>query len=244
MPRILVLGGTAEARHIVSTLAQDDDKHEVILSLAGVTPNPAKIDEKIALRLGGFGGIKGLVEWLEAEKINTLIDATHPYAEQISAHATEASAMLGIKRLTLWRDSWQPHPDDDFNAFTTWEELLGAIPSQAKVLVTAGQEGIKALSNRDDITLIARAMKEPQELSLKIHFIKAAPSQSWREEADLMQKHAITHLVAKDSGGEASYAKIIAARNLSLPVLLIARPAPPPPPLYSTPESLLAALVA
>ena len=243
MSKMLVLGGTAEARQIASTLAQDN-KHEVILSLAGVTPNPAKIDEKISLRLGGFGGVKGLAEWLEAEKIDTLIDATHPYAEQISAHATEASAMLGIKRLTLWRDSWEPHPDDDLRAFSSWEELLGAIPSQAKVFVTAGQEGIKALANRDDITLIARAMKEPHALSLKIHFIKAAPSQSWREEADLMQKHAITHLVAKDSGGKASYAKIIAARNLSLPVLLIARPSPPPPPLYSTPEKLLAALVA
>ena len=243
--KILLLGGTREARMIAGLLAKRDDC-TAILSLAGVTSSPP--DTGLEKRIGGFGGAEKMAAWMQDEAITTLIDATHPYAARISANAAWAAEKTGIRRLCLSRPQWQPEEGDHWQEFDDWSSLAAAIPDGATVFLTAGQDGITALSagataqsGQYRFELIARALENPDQKA-EITFIKSLPGKHWQDEAALLTKHAITHLVAKNSGGNSSRAKLVAARHLGVPVLLLARPAPPPPPLYADVETLMQAL--
>ena len=245
MRRLLLLGGTLEARQIAAALAGGQKRFEATLSLAGVTSNPP--DPGIPVRTGGFGGVEGLAEYLAENEIKMLVDATHPFAAQISANAEEACREAGVERLTLWRPAWTPLKGDNWREFNRWPELVAELEGGARVFMAAGQDGIKAIAADPRladgrITCFARAIEVPPEVPHGVEFIKSRPAKTWQEEAELFQEKNITHLVAKNSGGEASRAKIDAARQLGLPVLLLARPAPPAEPLYETTEDILAAL--
>lgn len=237
--QILLLGGTAEARKIAEVLAARDDV-SAVLSLAGVLSQPPKL--ALPLRIGGFGGIAGLVQYIQDHGITTVIDATHPYAAQMSAHAMAACDQTGVRRLTLWRSPWQAEARDDWTEFDDWPSLIAAIPAGARVFLAAGQDGMNALPPHPDFTVIARALARPNDLPAMVTLIKALPGKTLQEEADLFSRHGISHLICKNSGGESSRAKLRAARDLNMPVLMIKRPPPPPPPCYETPELLLAAL--
>lgn len=244
--KILLLGGTREARMIAGLLAKRDDC-TAILSLAGVTSSPP--DTGLEKRIGGFGGAEKMAAWMQDEAITTLIDATHPYAARISANAAWAAEKTGTRRLCLSRPQWQPEDGDQWQEFDDWDSLAAVIPDGAKVLLTAGQDGITALAaagamaggGQNRFELVARALENPDK-SAGITFIKGLPGKQWQDEAALLTQHAITHLVAKNSGGTSSRAKLVAARHLGVPVLLLARPAPPPPPLYEDVETLMQAL--
>ena len=239
MERILLLGGTREARELAGWLATRDDI-TATLSLAGVTSAPP--DPGIPMRIGGFGGAEGLAAYLEAQSITTLIDATHPFASTISANAARATAMTGSRRLVLWRPSWQAGSEDRWQEFGAWDDLISAIPDGALVFAAAGQDGMRALGQQTRFDILARALKKPEGLAPHIGFLKGLPGQSADAEEALFRQERITHLVAKNAGGTSSEAKLIAARRLGLPVLLLARPAPPSGDLFPDVEAIIAAL--
>ncbi|XDZ67053.1 precorrin-6A/cobalt-precorrin-6A reductase [Alphaproteobacteria bacterium LSUCC0684] len=239
MMRILLLGGTLEARELAGRFALLDDI-SATLSLAGVTSAPP--DPGIPMRVGGFGGPEGLTAYLEAEQITTIVDATHPFASTISANAARAAEMAGIRRLVLWRPAWQAGPGDDWQEFGNWDDLIPAIPDGAQVFAAAGQDGMRALGRETRFGILARALKRPEGLPEHIRFLRGLPGKTAAAEEDVFRAEKITHLVAKNAGGEASRAKLIAAGRLGLPVLLLARPVPPPGELFEDVERLIAAL--
>jgi precorrin-6A/cobalt-precorrin-6A reductase len=237
--QVLLLGGTAEARVIADNLARRDDV-SAVLSLAGVLSQPPEL--ALPLRIGGFGGVEGLVQYIHDHGITTVIDATHPYAAQMSAHAVAACDQTGARRLSLWRPPWQAELLDDWTDFEDWHALMATIPNGARVFLAAGQDGMNALPFPFDFTVIARALARPKNLPEGVTLIKALPGKTPQEEAAIFQKYRISHLICKNSGGDSSRAKLLAARGLKLPVLMIKRPLSSPPPLYDTPDLLLAAL--
>ena len=249
MRRLLLLGGTAEARRLARAFAdgfgEGASRIEATLSLAGVTSSPP--DPGIPVRTGGFGGAEALAGYLADNGVEVLVDATHPFASRISANAEQACRSAGVARLAMWRPEWRPEPGDDWREFAGWPELVRALPDGARAFLAAGQDGIKAFA--DDprlavgrISCLARALARPAGLPDAMGFIEAMPASERSEEAGLFRKEGITHLVAKNAGGDASRAKLLAARELGLPVLLLARPDPPAGPLHGTVDSLLAAL--
>ena len=237
--RVLLLGGTLEARLIAANLSSRDDI-SATLSLAGVTSSPP--DPGIPMRIGGFGGAQGLAAYLEAENITTLIDATHPFASTISANAARAAEMAGIRRLALWRPAWRPGAGDIWREFGNWDELISAIPDGANVFAAAGQDGMKALGGQTRFNILARALQKPDGLPAHIQFLCGLPGRTAEAEEAVFLEQGITHLVAKNAGGNASNAKLMAARTLGLPVFLLARPAPPPGALFENIEELIAAI--
>ena len=244
MRKLLLLGGTREARRIAGRI-KERAGFDATLSLAGATSSPP--DPGIPVRTGGFGGAEGLARYLEENGIDMLVDATHPFASRISANAVEACRSAGVERHALWRPAWQAGPGDDWTEFADWGGLAAHLPDGARVFLAAGQEGIAAMAGDPRladgrISCIARAMSRPGELPDAMGFVEAMPADTWREEAELLRGEGITHLVAKNAGGGASRAKLEAAREVGIPVLLLARPAPPPGPLHGTVEDLLAAL--
>ncbi len=250
MQNLLLLGGTLEARRIAADLAGDDG-FAATLSLAGVTSSPP--DPGIPMRTGGFGGVDGLAEYLKSHAIDVLVDATHPYASRMSANAVEACNHTGIRRLTLWRPAWQASGSDDWREFPDWPTLIDALPDGARVFLAAGQDGMIAFSAPEKssapekagsrrIELVARALSRPDGTPENLRFIQSLPGKTWQDEAGLFTRERISHIVAKNSGGTASTAKLAAARELGLPVLMLARPDAPEPPLYDDEESLLSAL--
>jgi len=239
MRHVLLLGGTFEARQIAARLASRDDV-SATLSLAGVTNSPP--DPGIPVRIGGFGGPGGLAAYLEDNQITTLIDATHPFASTISANAEKAAGMTGIRRLVLWRPAWQPEAGDRWQEFDDWDDLISAIPDGARVFAAAGQDGMKALGGETRFDILARGLKKPDGLPEHIRFLCGLPGQTDAAEEAVFRDHGITHLVAKNAGGTASNAKLIAARSLGLPVFLLARPAPPSGEVFDDVARLIAAL--
>jgi len=237
--KILLLSGTADARIIADHLAKTP--HLIAeMSLAGVLSKPPKM--ALPLRIGGFGGIDGLVQYIYDHGITILIDATHPYAAQMSHHAVMACEKTGIRRLTLWRPPWQAEPEDNWHGFADWPELINAVPSGARVFMAAGQDGMKALPQSPEFSVVARALAKPEDLPDYVEMIKDLPGKTPEAEVEIFQQHQISHIICKNSGGTSSQAKLLAARTLRLPVLMINRPSAPPPPIYPDAASLLDAL--
>ncbi len=239
MMRVLLLGGTQDARMLAKELAGREDINATI-SLAGVTSNPP--DFGLDKRIGGFGGVDGLCSYIRDEGIEVLIDATHPYAEQMSRHAAIAAHETGIKRLALNRPAWQAEDGDDWQEFPTWDNLITALPDDAVVFLAAGQDGMRAFDRPRRFSVLARALEQPEGIIYPITLIQSLPLKTAEDEAELLQGHGITHLVCKNSGGTASTAKLQAARKLGLPVLMLARPEMPEGPTYPDMHAIMLAL--
>ena len=239
MKKILLLGGTLEARRIAKYLA-DHDGFTTIISLAGVTSSPP--DFGLEKRIGGFGGIPGLCQYITDQHIDILIDATHPFANGMSTHAAAAAVQTGITCLPLLRPSWQAGPGDNWQEFSSWDDLITAIPEDAHIFLAAGQDGMMAFDRPRDFDITARALEEPAGLTHPINLIKSLPQSTADAEIELFQDHGITHLVCKNSGGTASTAKLDAARILGMTVLMLGRPPTPHHNTYPDIDSLLAQL--
>lgn len=223
---ILILGGTREARALASRL-EGEARFHVVTSLAGRTRRPNPIAGEV--RVGGFGGVQGLRDYIVSAHIALIADATHPFAAQISAHAVQASAGTGVPCYRLERSPWEPQPGDDWSLVATAGAAARAIPKDARALVTVGRQDVASFLARADITVVAR-MIEPPDIEVPAHgeIILARPPFSIEQERALMGEKRIDVLVTRNSGGEATYAKIQAARELGLPVIMIARPDNPP----------------
>jgi precorrin-6A/cobalt-precorrin-6A reductase len=223
--RILILGGTAEARLLAARL-EGDGRYSPLTSLAGVTAKPARIAGEV--RTGGFGGVEGLRDFIRREIIALMVDATHPFASQISAHAAQAGAQARVRVLRIERPPWEQQAGDDWVKVADIEQAAQAIPEGARVLVTIGRQEVAPFFAREDIHVIARMIDPPQvHVPGHAQILLAHPPFTREQERVLLEEKHITVLVTKNSGGDATFAKIEAARELGLPVIMVARPEKP-----------------
>jgi len=225
--KILILGGTTEARELAGVLAGRADL-AVTLSLAGRTVTP--VPQPVPVRTGGFGGAEGLAAYLRDERIEALIDATHPYAGIISANAVRAAAQANVPFLALRRAAWQQMRGDQWiEAANVAEavEVLGKAPR--RVFLALGRKEIEPFEAAPQHIYLVRSV-DPVDPPLAVpHAIYLTARGPFGEADDraLLERHRIDVIVAKNSGGEASYGKIGAARALHLPVVMLPRPALP-----------------
>lgn len=219
--KILILGGTRDAMQLAETLVAQG--HDVTTSLAGRTHNPAPLVGKV--RIGGFGGAEGLAHYLETHQFDRLIDATHPYARQISKHATIASQTTGIALQRIDRPPWEKRAGDRWIEVGSIPQAVEKIPARARVFLALGSQSIGPFACRADAHFVIRMVDKPAApLPFASHtLILGQPAADWKRERKILETHRVSHLVCRNSGGSASYAKLEAARHLQLPVIMIQR---------------------
>ncbi len=219
--KILILGGIKEAANLASKLVNEG--HDVTSSLAGRTKEPKPLEGKI--RIGGFGGAEGLATYLKENQIDLLIDCTHPFAKQISTNAVAASKLANVKLEIHTRQPWQKHENDNWIEVQNLEKARDAIPKQACVLLALGRQYIDLFKAREDVFYLVRMVDQPeQKLPLpEYKLLIGKPSSNWHEEKAVLEKNNITHIICRNSGGTGAYAKIEAARNLKIPVIIVSQ---------------------
>jgi precorrin-6A/cobalt-precorrin-6A reductase len=225
--RILILGGTTEARQLAVRLATRAG-HDVTFSLAGRTAEPAA--QPVPVRTGGFGGAEGLADYLRDEKIDALIDATHPYAATISANVAAAASQAGVPLMALRRPSWAPVPGDRWIGVDQMADAVQALgPTSRRVFLALGRKEIAPFEAAPQHHYLVRSV-DPVEPPLDVPdavYVTARGPFAQESELALLAEHGIEVIVAKNSGGSATYGKIAAARALALPVIMLRRPALP-----------------
>ena len=238
MARLLILGGTAEAAELAARLA-GDDRLETVTSLAGLTRLPNVGSGRV--RRGGFGGPDGLAAFLNADRYDALIAATHPFAAQIAAHAAEAAEKAGVPRVKLLRPPFERTTADHFLPVQNIEAAAATLPQGARVFLAAGRRELAPFAARSDLWCLVRVIEPPAagDLLPAGKLILGRPPSEVESEVALFKEHAIGWIVSKDSGGQAG-AKIFAARQLALPVVLIERPPPPHGPIVTTIDAAIA----
>jgi precorrin-6A/cobalt-precorrin-6A reductase len=240
MRRILILGGTVEARRLAERLAPRRDL-AVTVSLAGRTAAPAR--QPVPVRSGGFGGVEGLVRYLTAERIDAVIDATHPYAAQIADHAARACERTGTRLLALRRPPWVARDGDRWTTVAGVGDAVRVLGVQPRrVLLALGRKEIAPFAGAPQHFYLVRSV-DPVEPPLAVPravYITARGPFAEAEELHLLRTHGIDRVVCKNSGGEASYAKIAAARALKVPVIMVARPRLPDVATVDTIEAAVA----
>ncbi len=224
--RLLILGGTTEARALALRLAAEPG-YAAILSLAGRTSAP--LPQAVPVRIGGFGGAVGLAAFLKAERIDALVVATHPFAERIAANAALAAGETGIPAIVLARPAWQAGPGDDWLGFASLRSLVAALGEQGRrILVTTGRQEAAAFEAAPQHAYWFRSIEpvEPPLALPKAHYLLERGPFTVADEIALMQLHRIDLVVSKNSGGDATRAKLDAARAFGLPVWMVDRPPP------------------
>jgi precorrin-6A/cobalt-precorrin-6A reductase len=239
--RILILGGTSDARLLAAELIRAG--YETVTSLAGVTEAP--VMPKGEVRVGGFGGEEGLYTFLISRNFAAVADATHPFAVQISQHGFNAAERAGLPYLRLEREPWMPVAGDNWIGVPSIASAVAALPSGARVLLTIGRKEIAQFLARGDISGVARMIeKSPLPMPRNWQLILARPPFTFEDECKLLRAHHISHLVTKNAGGDQTEAKLLAARELNLPVIMIARPAKPKGQTFASAPALVATLKA
>ncbi|MEW2258125.1 cobalt-precorrin-6A reductase [Streptomyces sp. NPDC047869] len=225
-PHVLILGGTTEARRLAAELAARPGVR-VTTSLAGRVARPAPVPGEV--RIGGFGGPEGLADWLRAHRVDVLVDATHPFAETITANAARAAAATGVRALVLRRPGWRSRPGDDWHFVRSLDAAAEALPRLGRrVFLSTGRLGLAAFRHLTDLTFVVRSVDPPEPpLPPDTRVVLARGPFTVTDETRLLRTHRIDVLVTKDSGGEATAAKLTAARDLGLPVIVVRRPEPP-----------------
>jgi precorrin-6A/cobalt-precorrin-6A reductase len=221
-PHVLILGGTTEARELAAALTARGVR--VTTSLAGRVARPGALDGDV--RVGGFGGADGLADWLRAERVDALVDATHPFAEGITANAARAAAATGVPAVILRRPGWQPGPDDDWHPAASLPEAADLLPRLGRrVFLTTGRLGLAAFAHLTELRFVVRSVEPPDPpMPPHTHTVLARGPFTLADEHALLREHDIDVLVTKDSGGAATAPKLAAARDLRLPVVVVRRP--------------------
>jgi precorrin-6A/cobalt-precorrin-6A reductase len=240
MTRILILGGTAEARQLAGRLAGRAGL-EITLSLAGRTATPAV--QPVPIRVGGFGGADGLAKYLVDERIDVLIDATHPYANVISANAVEAARRSGVPSIALRRPPWIAVAGDRWIEVSDVGEAVRAIgQTPRRVFVALGRNELAPFREAPQHYYLIRSV-DPVDPPLPLPHVGYVTGRGPFGEADdreLMTEHRIDVVVAKNSGGTATYGKIAVARARDIDVIMLRRPAAPDGAAVATIEDAIA----
>ncbi|WP_420412327.1 cobalt-precorrin-6A reductase [Roseibium sp.] len=222
-PHILLLAGTHEARLLAKQLPERFPGVRLTASFAGVVKDLPELG--ITTRVGGFGGTEGLAAFVRAENVSAIVDATHPFAAQMSRNASDVANQLGVPLIRLERPAWFAGPGDQWQAVSTIEEAAIALPAGARAFLAVGRKEVSAFYHRTDIYGLARMIEPPENpLPDGWSLLLSRPPQDADEEVVLFEHHNISHVVTKNSGGTRAFAKIKAARRLQLPVIIIERP--------------------
>lgn len=235
---ILILGGTTEASALARLLAARPEI-PALLSLAGRTRQPAT--PPIAHRIGGFGGIEGLTRFLAEHGVAAVVDATHPFADQISVHALAACRENDTPLLALRRPPWQAVAGDRWTEVADAAEAARALGSTPRrVFLTVGRLELDAFLDAPQHDYLVRTVDPPDRLPPRARLILARGPFAEDDERRLLVEARIEVVATKNSGGSATYGKIAAARALGLPVVLMRRPEAPEVPAVETAEAAMA----
>jgi precorrin-6A/cobalt-precorrin-6A reductase len=240
MAKVLILGGTTEARRLAERLAQRPGL-DVTLSLAGRTASP--VAHAVPIRIGGFGGAEGLADYLAAERVDALIDATHPYANIISKNAAAAARNAAVPCVALRRPPWSAVAGDRWIEVSDARAAVDAIgPVGRNVFVTIGRNELAPFASAPQHRYLIRSVDsvEPPLPVPHVTYITARGPFSEASDCALMTQHKIEVVISKNSGGTAAYGKIAAARALGIEVIMLRRPPAPDAPGVSTVEDALA----
>ena len=239
-PHVLILGGTTEARALGERLSTRGGI-AVTLSLAGRTAKP--LPQAGSVRSGGFGGPDGLTAFLRREGIDLLVDATHPYAARISANAQIAASMAAIPLVTLERPRWRPLEGDRWIHVASVEDAAARIgPEPRSVFLAIGRQELVPFRGFRQHAYLVRSVDpvEPEAAPHDATFVRDRGPFGIEEERRLFDAHLIDTVISKNSGGEATYAKITVARERGLPVIMVDRPADPVPGAAETVDEAMA----
>ncbi len=211
------------------------------LSLAGRTAAPAA--QPVPVRVGGFGGVEGLAGYLKTERVDALIDATHPYAAVISKHAAEAAASAGVPLLALRRPAWTAAAGDRWIEVREISDAATALgPEPKRVFLAIGRKEVAAFTAAPQHHYLIRSVDPigpPLDVPHATYVVSRGPFAESDEKA-LLAQHRIETIVAKNSGGDATYGKIAAARALGLSVVMLRRPALPDVQAVGDPQQAVA----
>lgn len=234
--KILVLGGTSEGRELANLISAAG--LDVVTSLAGRVKRPRLPDGEV--RIGGFGGPQRMGRYLLENRIGLVIDATHPFAERISASAVDASSSTGIPLLRLNRPAWEPGPGDEWVSVASADEAARIVQERFKrPLLTIGRQNLAAFAGDARSSYLIRCVEPPEgRLPRRYLLMFDRGPFDFDSEHSLLRRHRIDVVVTKNSGGDATSAKLEAARSLHIPVIMIERPpAPPVPTVHSVEEA-------
>ncbi|MDY0872843.1 cobalt-precorrin-6A reductase [Dongia rigui] len=231
--RILILGGTGEGIALASALTSLPGRR-VISSLAGRVANPKLPPGEV--RIGGFGGVEGLAAYLRENKIRAVIDATHPFARRMGWNAAAASQTTNTPLLRFERPAWMPQPGDHWIDVADWDEAVNVLRGKARrVFLALGRQELAPFTALKDIAFVIRAVDAPDaDLAFAdAEIVLARGPFKLADERVLLQSRGIDHLVCKNSGGDATDAKLQAARELGVTVIMQRRPPRPDVPKVS-----------
>jgi precorrin-6A/cobalt-precorrin-6A reductase len=223
--RVLILGGTTEGRALAAACAGLPGI-TTVSSLAGRTTDP--LIPAGELRIGGFGGVDGLIAFLRGDHIGAIVDATHPFAAGMSSHAAAAAAATGVPLLMLQRPGWTAAPGDRWHRVPDMAAAADTVPTVGnRVFLTTGRQEIAAFAGLDGCWFLARSVEPPEPpMPRALDVVIDRGPFTVDGETALLTGHRIDVLVTKDSGGPA--AKLTAARTLGVPVVMVDRPPMPP----------------
>ena len=228
--KLLIVGGSGEAAALARALA-GDARYDIVLSLAGRTEQPVPLP--VTVRRGGFGGVAGLARFLAEERIDRVIDATHPFAVQMKAHAIAAAREAGVRLLAIRRPPWVAVQGDDWIMAGDLDEAAAALgPAPQRVFLTTGRDELGPFVAAPQHFYLIRSVEAPAptELPPSTELILARGPFVFEAERVLLEQKRIDVVVSKNSGGEATKAKLEAARALGLPVIMVQRPELPEAP--------------
>lgn len=239
-----MLAGTTEAAELVTVLAARGDV-DVTASFAGRTRQRGALPVSVAVRVGGFGGIDGLADHLRAEQVDLLVDATHPFAAHMPHHAVAAAERAGVPRVRLVRPGWAEGDGDRWHRVADLpgaaEELVAL--DARRVFLTTGRLDLAPFADLagSGVHLVTRSIERPDPMPLADATVVLGRGPfGVEDEFALLREHRIDAVVTKDSGADATAAKLVAARRLGLPVVVVDRPAPPVGELAGTVADALA----
>jgi precorrin-6A/cobalt-precorrin-6A reductase len=239
LPHLLLLGGTEEAYELAEALVGRAGLR-VTTSLAGATTNPRQ--PAGSHRIGGFGGTDGLAAWLADEKVALVLDASHPFASRITAQARAAAAMAGIPYLRLERPPWRTGPGDDWRFAADLDAgLMTLAPKARRVFAAVGARALDRLAVAP-MSFVVRGVDSPTCLPVNVTFVVGRGPFDLVAERQLFEAERIDAVLCRNSGGQGARAKLDAARELGLPVVMIERSAAPAPGAVADVAAALATL--
>ncbi|WP_342731857.1 cobalt-precorrin-6A reductase [Bradyrhizobium sp. B117] len=222
MIRALILGGTADASVLAAEIART--QIDAVYSYGGRTRTPA--DQPLPTRIGGFGGVSGLADYIRSEAITHVIDATHPFAAEMSRNAVAACVETGTPLIALERPPWTKVPGDNWIEIRDVNAAVAALPdAPANVFLAIGRQHIAPFASKPQHAYTLRFVDPPEApLPFAADVIVSRGPFTLEGELEMLRGRGIAWIVARNSGGDGARAKIDAARTLGLPVIMISRP--------------------